>query len=74
MPIIKGSASEFTTLTRVIATQTTDPDKKSRTFVAPNKAVIAPIVRESSVSMMPLTKVVRFNWKSPPFNGRIYIT
>ena len=60
MPIIKGSASEFTTLARVNATQTTDPEKKSRTFVAPNKMVIAPIVRESSVSMMPLTKVVTF--------------
>jgi len=62
MPIIKGSASEFTTLARVNATQTTDPEKKSRTFVAPNKMVIAPIVRASSTSMMPLTKVVRFNF------------
>ena len=60
MPIIKGSASEFTTLARVNATQTTDPEKKSRTFVAPNKMVIAPIVRASSTSMMPLSQVVTF--------------
>jgi len=60
MPIIKGSASEFTTLARVNATQTTDPEKKSRTFVAPNKMVIAPIVRESSASMMPLSQVATF--------------
>ena len=70
MPIIKGSASEFTTLARVNATQTTDPEKKSRTFVAPNKMVIAPIVRESSVSVIP----GYHDWKSLPFNGRIYIT
>jgi hypothetical protein len=60
MPIIKGSASEFTTLSRVNATQTTDPEKKSRTFVATNKMVIAPIVRASSTSMMPLSQVVTF--------------
>ena len=47
MPILKGAASQFTTLTRVNATQNNDPEKKSRTFVAPNKAVIAPVVRES---------------------------
>jgi len=60
MPIIKGSASEFTTLARVNATQTTDPEKKSRTFVAPNKMVIAPIVRAADTSMMPLSQVVTF--------------
>jgi hypothetical protein len=68
MPIIRGAASDFTTLARVNATQTTDPEKKSRTFVAPNKAVIAPIVNQLTIS-----RQVR-NWKSPPFNGRIYIT
>lgn len=47
MPILRGAASDITTLARVNATQNNDPEKKSRTFVAPNKAVIAPIVREA---------------------------
>jgi len=69
MPIIRGAASDVTTLTRVNSTQTTDPQKKSRTFVAPNKAVIAPIVNGSIAT----NQMVR-NWKSPSFKGRIYIT
>lgn len=69
MPIIRGAASDVTTLARVNSTQTTDPEKKSRTFVAPNKAVIAPIVNGSIAT----NQMVR-DWKSLPFNGRIYIT
>jgi hypothetical protein len=62
MPIIRGAASDVTTLARVNATQTTDPEKKSRTFVAPNKAVIAPIVNGSTASMLPLSGVLTFNY------------
>ena len=60
MPIIRGAASDFTTLARVNSTQTTDPEKKSRTFVAPNKAVIAPIVNGSTMSMLPLSGTITF--------------
>jgi len=62
MPIIRGAASDFTTLARVNSTQTTDPEKKSRTFVAPNKAVIAPIVNGSTMSMIPLTGTITFGY------------
>jgi hypothetical protein len=60
MPIIKGAASDVTLLARANANQTNDPDKKSRTFVAPNKAVIAPIVNGSTMSMLPLTGSLTF--------------
>ena len=60
MPIIRGAASEVTTLAKANATQTTDPTKKSRTFVAPNKAVIAPMVLLSSVNSVPLSQTVTF--------------
>ena len=70
MPIIRGAASDFTTLARVNTTQTNDPEKKSRTFVAPNKAVIASVVRAQEFG---LTSVSR-GFKSTPFKGRIYIT
>ena len=62
MPIIRGAASDFTTLARDNSTQTTDPQKKSRTFVAPNKAVIAPIVNGSTMSMIPLNGTITFGY------------
>ena len=65
MPILKGAASQFTTLTRVNATQNNDPEKKSRTFVAPNKAVIAPIVRES-LETYPLSNSFTFVFTGGP--------
>ena len=70
MPIIRGAASDVTTLARVNATQTTDREKKSRTFVAPNKAVIASVVRAPEFRLTSLSR----GFKSPPFKGRIYIT
>jgi len=51
MPLLKGAASDITVYRRTNATNTTDPDKKSRTFVAPNKYVIAPVIRTSGWRM-----------------------
>ena len=70
-------ASSVTTFRRVNATITTDPVKKSRTFVAPTKQgyltattratqEAQSIARTQSVLAVPV-------WKSPFFKGRIFV-
>ena len=71
MPLLKGAASDVTVYQRVNATNNTDPEKKSRTFVATNPSVITTIIRASAWTMpVPPYKVTN----SPAFNGRVYIT
>jgi hypothetical protein len=70
-------ASMVTQFRRVNATVPNDPEKKSRTFVAPTKdgylsAVLRStqegqsIVKSQSVLAIPV-------WKSPRFNGRFFV-
>jgi len=72
MPIIPTQPSDLTRLARVAATYVTDPEKKSRTFVAPVKYDIGPIAKaeftgRGSVLSPP-------TWLSPAFaGGRIFL-
>jgi len=72
MPIIPTQPSDVTRLARVAATYVTDPEKKSRTFVAPVKYDIGPIAKaeftgRGSVLSQP-------TWLSPAFaGGRIFL-
>ena len=70
-------ASTVTSFRRVNSTVTADPEKKSRTFVAPTKQgylsatlrstqEAQSIVRSQSVLALPA-------WKSPQFNGRFFV-
>ncbi len=71
MPVLPTQPSDITRLARVAATSTADPEKKSRTFVAPLKQDIGPITKaefpgRGSVLATP-------EWKSPAFaGGRIF--
>jgi hypothetical protein len=71
MPVLPTQPSDVTRLARVAATFTPDPEKKSRTFVAPLKQDIGTITRaeltgRGSVLATPV-------WKSPNFvGGRIF--
>jgi hypothetical protein len=72
MPVLPTQPSDITRLARIAATYTTDPEKKSRTFVAPVKYDIGTIARaeffgQGSVLAVPA-------WKSPAFKGgRIFL-
>ena len=72
MPLLPTHPSDVTRFTRVNATYTPDPEKKSRTFVAPVKTDIGPIAKAElqgpgSVLAVPA-------WKSPAFRGgRIFL-
>lgn len=68
-------ASSMTTFRRVAATVPTDPTIKSRTFVAPIKqGYLSSIVRASEVRRwIPGTVLSLPSWKSPQFNGRIFL-
>ena len=71
MPVLPTQPSDITRLARVAATSTADPEKKSRTFVAPLKQDIGPIVKtdlpiKGNVLATPVLK-------SPVFaGGRIF--
>lgn len=71
MPVLATQPSDITRLARIAATYTTDPEKKSRTFVAPLKQDIGTITKadlfgRGSVLAIPF-------WKSPDFvGGRIF--
>jgi hypothetical protein len=71
MPVLPAQPSDITRLARVAATFTTDPEKKSRTFVAPLKQDIGTLTKaefsgRGSVLATP-------EWKSPVFaGGRIF--
>ena len=71
MPVLPTQPSDITRFARVAATYTSDPEKKSRTFVAPLKQDIGTIAKaeffgRGSVLATPV-------WKSPNFaGGRIF--
>ena len=71
MPLLRTQPSDITRLTRVAATYTTDPEKKSRTFVAPLKQDIATITKAELFGTG--TILATPEWKSPNFvGGRIF--
>jgi hypothetical protein len=71
MPLLRTQPSDITRLARVAATYTTDPEKKSRTFVAPLKQDIGTITNGSLIG--PGTILATPEWKSPNFvGGRIF--
>jgi hypothetical protein len=72
MPLLPTYPSDVTRFTRITSTYTPDPEKKSRTFVAPLKTDIGTIAKAEmfgagSVLALP-------TWKSPAFRGgRIFL-
>ena len=67
-------ASMMTRYRRVNATVNPDPAKKSRTFLAPEKKIIGAEVRAAEVTRVRATSVLALPmWKSPQFNGRIFL-
>ena len=70
-------ASMATTFARVAATTTTDPTKKSRTFVNPTKdGYLTTILLASDVGqdIVPRQSLLAIpQWKSPQFNGRFFL-
>lgn len=70
-------ASSVTTYRRVNATVTADPEKKSRTFVAPTKQgyliSTTRATQESQSISRPQSVLAVPEWKSPVFNGRIFL-
>lgn len=67
-------ASMMTRVRRVNATITSDPQKKSRTFVAPLKSTIGAEVRAAEVTRIrPISVLSLPRWTSPQFNGRIFL-
>jgi hypothetical protein len=72
MPIIPTQPSDLTRLARVAATYVTDPEKKSRTFVAPVKYDIGPIAKAEFFGKGSVLATPR--WTSPAFaGGRIFL-
>jgi hypothetical protein len=72
MPIIPAQPSDVTRLARVAATYVTDPEKKSRTFVAPVKYDIGPLAKAEFTGRGSVLAVPA--WKSPAFRGgRIFL-
>ena len=73
MPAIPD-ASMMTRVRRVNATSIADPEKKSRTFVAPEKKILGAEVKASEVTRWQGVSVLQVSsWKSPQFNGRIFL-
>ena len=68
-------ASMMTQFHRARATVTTDPEKKSSTFVAPLKGgYLTSIVQASEVRRYRVNSVLAIPaWKSPDFKGRIFL-
>lgn len=72
MPVLPTQPSDITRFARIIATNVADPEKKSRTFVAPLKTDVGAIAKAElfgtgSVLAIPV-------WKSPAFaGGRIFL-
>lgn len=72
MPIIPTQPSDLTRLARVAATYVTDPEKKSRTFVAPVKYDIGPLAKAEFTGRGSVLATPR--WTSPAFaGGRIFL-
>ena len=74
MPSIPD-ASMMTQFRRVNATINSDPEKKSRTFVAPIKqGYLISQTRASEVTRNNSTSVLALpTWLSPNFKGRIFV-
>ena len=67
-------ASMMTRFRRVNATSVADPEKKSRTFVAPEKKIVGAEVKAAEVTRWRAISVLRLpQWESPQFNGRIFL-
>jgi len=72
MPVLPAQPSDITRLARVAATYVTDPEKKSRTFVAPVKYDIGPIAKAEFFGRGSVLATPR--WTSPAFaGGRIFL-
>jgi hypothetical protein len=72
MPLLPTYPSDITRFTRVNTTYTTDPEKKSRTFVAPLKTDIGSIAKAEFFGRGSVLAVPQ--WKSPAFRGgRIFL-
>lgn len=71
-----SDASDMTRFRRVAATVNTDPEKKSRTFLAPTKdGFLTAEVRAGEVTRInPNTVLTIATWKSPAFKGRIFLS
>lgn len=72
MPYVPDASSVIRSR-RVAATIVADPTIKSRTFVAPLKHVIGPIVRASDVGLKRDSVLATPMWTSPDFKGRIFL-
>lgn len=71
MPIIPTQPSDLTRIARVAATFTSDPEKKSRTFVAPLKSDIGTLAKAEFTGRGSVLATPR--WTSPAFvGGRIF--
>jgi hypothetical protein len=72
MPLLPTQPSDITRFARVAATYTSDPEKKSRTFVAPVKYDIGPIAKAELPERG--TVLAQPTWLSPAFaGGRIFL-
>jgi hypothetical protein len=72
MPYVPDASSVIRSR-RVAATVVADPTIKSRTFVAPLKNVITPVLRASDVGLKRDTVLAIPRWTSPDFKGRIFL-
>ena len=71
MPVLPTQPSDITRLARVAATFTSDPEKKSRTFVAPLKSDIGTLAKAEFAGRGSVLATPR--WTSPAFvGGRIF--
>ena len=72
MPVLPAQPSDITRLARIVATNVADPEKKSRTFVAPVKYDIGTIEKAEFFGRGSVLAVPE--WKSPAFaGGRIFL-
>jgi hypothetical protein len=72
MPLLPTQPSDITRFARVGATYVADPEKKSRTFVAPVKYDLGPIAKAEFTGVGSVLAVPV--WKSPAFaGGRIFL-
>ena len=71
MPVLRTQPSDITRLARISATYTPDPEKKSRTFVAPLKQDIGTITKAQLTGTGSVLATP--TWTSPNFvGGRIF--
>ena len=71
MPVLPAQPSDITRLARVAATYVSDPEKKSRTFVAPLKSDIGSLAKAEFIGRGSVLATPR--WTSPAFlGGRIF--